>query len=571
MLFYEYLKGEIFEIVKKLLDEKNLESDFLENKSFNIELSHNPDFGDLSSNVALVFSKFFKTSPENLAELISDKLRENKYVSKVEVVKPGFINIFFSDLFWQNQLSQFIKIDGSYDYNIKTKSICIEFVSANPTGLMHIGHARGAVLGDAISSVLEEVGHNITREYYINDAGEQIKKLKETILFHLDNMNRNPTKKLTDDLYPGEYLENVAKKILNKFTVKNVSELQNLDEKIIDIVLTDIKKDLVQLNIIHDNFVSEKNISSLNSINKLKNKLLKSELAYFGFQEKPKNISDEHWEKKEQLLFCSKKFGDDSDRALMKPNGEVTYFMSDLLYHTNKIKRKFEILINIWGVDHFGYVKRLKSALSSLVKDDYILEIKLTSLVNLIKKGEKLKMSKRKGNYITMREVTKEVGVDALRFMMVSRNADKTIDFDFDTLKNKNKDNPVFYVQYAYARCMSILEISTKKIKEIEKGDYKLEDLVLHEEKMLIKYICNFYNVIKNSAEFFEPHRITNYLYDLSKIFHNYWGLGNIDKEKKVITDNDEVTKSRLVLIKVVSMTLNKGLSLLKINSPKSM
>ena len=180
-------------------------------------------------------------------------------------------------------------------------------------------------------------------------------------------------------------------------------------------------------------------------------------------------------------------------------------------------------------------------------------------------------MSKRKGNYITMREVTKEVGVDALRFMMVSRNADKTIEFDFDTLKNKNKDNPVFYVQYAYARCMSILEISTKKIKEIEKGDYKLEDLVLHEEKMLIKYICNFYNVIKNSAEFFEPHRITNYLYDLSKIFHNYWGLGNIDKEKKVITDNDEVTKSRLVLIKVVSMTLNKGLSLLKINSPKSM
>ena len=203
----------------------------------------------------------------------------------------------------------------------------------------------------------------------------------------------------------------------------------------------------------------------------------------------------------------------------MKPSGEVTYFMSDLLYHTDKIKRKFEILINIWGVDHFGYVKRLKNALSELIKDDYILDIKLTSLVNLIKKGEKLKMSKRKGNYITMREVTKEVGVDALRFMMISRNADKTIDFDFDSLKIKNKDNPVFYVQYAYARCMSILEISKKKIKEIEKGDYKLDYLILHEEKMLIKYICNFYNVIKNSAEYFEPHRITNYLYDLSKTF----------------------------------------------------
>ena len=454
---------------------------------------------------------------------------------------------------------------------MKTKSICIEFVSANPTGLMHIGHARGAVLGDTISSVLEEVGHNITKEYYINDAGEQIKKLNKTIFFHVENFLKETEKTLPDDLYPGEYLKNIAKKIFNKFALKNSRELKAIEQKIVDIILSDIKKDLIDLKINHDNFVSEKKISSLDNINKLKNKLLDLKLAYFGFQAKPKNLSSEDWEQKEQLLFCSKKFGDDSDRALMKPSGEVTYFMSDLLYHTDKIKRKFEILINIWGVDHFGYVKRLKNALSELVNDDYVLDIKLTSLVNLIKKGEKLKMSKRKGNYITMREVTKEVGADALRFMMISRNSDKTIDFDFDSLKIKNKDNPVFYVQYAYARCMSILEISKKKIKEIDKGYYKLDYLTLHEEKMLIKYICNFYNVIKSSAEFFEPHRITNYLYALSKTFHNYWGLGNIDKEKKIVTDNDDLMKSRLVLIKVVSMTLNKGLSLLKISAPKSM
>ncbi len=571
MLFQEYLKKEIFEIVKKLLVEKNLGSKFLEKNSFNIELSQKVNFGDLSSNVALVFSKLFKTSPEKLGELISIKLRKNQYVLKVEVIKPGFINIFFTNLFWQNQLSQFIKLDGSYNYNLKPKSICIEFVSANPTGLMHIGHARGAVLGDAISSVLEEVGHNITKEYYINDAGEQIKKLNKTILFHIENFLNKSENTLPDDLYPGEYLKNIAKKILNKFSLKKSSELKEREQMIIDIILSDIKRDLIDLNINHDNFVSEKNISSLHNINKLKNKLLESELAYFGFQEKPKNLSNENWEQKKQLLFCSKKFGDDSDRALMKPSGEVTYFMSDLLYHKDKIKRKFQILINIWGVDHFGYVKRLKNALSELIQDDYVLDIKLTSLVNLIKNGEKLKMSKRKGNYITMREVTKEVGVDALRFMMISRNAEKTIDFDFDSLKIKNKDNPVFYVQYAYARCMSILEISKKKIKEIDKGYYKLDYLILHEEKMLIKYICNFYNVIKNSAEYFEPHRITNYLYDLSKTFHNYWGLGNIDKEKKIITDDDNLMKSRLVLIRVVSMTLNKGLSLLKISSPKSM
>ncbi len=571
MLFQEYLKKEIFEIVKKLLDEKNLDSDFLEKNSFNIELSQKVNFGDLSSNVALVFSKLFKTSPDKLGELISIELRKNQYVLKVEVIKPGFINIFFTNLFWQNQLSQFIKLDGSYNYNFKPKSICIEFVSANPTGLMHIGHARGAVLGDAISSVLEEVGHNITKEYYINDAGEQIKKLNKTILFHIENFLKNTENILPDDLYPGEYLKNIAKKILNKFGLKESSELKEIEKKIIDIILSDIKRDLIDLNINHDNFVSEKNISSLHNINKLKNKLLESELAYFGFQDKPKNISSEDWEQKEQLLFCSKKFGDDSDRALMKPSGEVTYFMSDLLYHTDKIKRKFQILINIWGVDHFGYVKRLKNALSELIIDDYILDIKLTSLVNLIKNGEKLKMSKRKGNYITMREVTKEVGVDALRFMMISRNADKTIDFDFDSLKIRNKDNPVFYVQYAYARCMSVLDISKEKIKEIEMDDFKLDNLILHEEKMLIKYICNFYNVIQNSAEYFEPHRITNYLYDLSKVFHNYWGLGNIDKKKRIITEDHDLTKSRLVLIRVVSKTINKGLSLLKISSPKSM
>ena len=571
MLFQEYLKKEIFEIVIKLLEKMNLESDFLDKHFFNVEISQKQNFGDLSSNVALVFSKFFKISPEKLAELISIELRKDKYVLKVEVIKPGFINIFFSNLFWQNQLSQFIKLDGLYNYNLNTKSICIEFVSANPTGLMHIGHARGAVLGDAISSVLQEVGHNITKEYYINDAGEQIKKLNKTILFHVENLLEDSENPLPDDLYPGEYLKNIAKKIFNKFALKKSSELKEKEEMILEIILSDIKKDLVDLNVNHDNFVSEKSISSSDNINKLKNKLLELKLAYYGFQEKPKNISSEDWEQKEQLLFCSKKFGDDSDRALMKPSGEVTYFMSDLLYHTDKIKRKFEILINIWGVDHFGYVKRLKSALSELVNEEYIFEIKLTSLVNLIKKGEKLKMSKRKGDYITMREVIKEVGVDALRFMMISRNADKTIDFDFDSLKIKNKDNPVFYVQYAYARCMSILEISKNKIKEIEKGEYKLDYLILHEEKMLIKYICNFYNIIKNSAEYFEPHRITNYLHDLSKTFHNYWGLGNIDYKKKIITDNNDLTKSRLILVKVVSMTLNKGLSLLKISSPKSM
>ena len=239
MLFQEYLKKEIFGIVIKLLEKMNLESDFLDKHFFNVEISQKQNFGDLSSNVALVFSKFFKVSPEKLAELISIELRKNKYVLKVEVIKPGFVNIFFTNLFWQNQLSQFIKLDGSYNYNLKTKSICIEFVSANPTGLMHIGHARGAVLGDTISSVLEEVGHNVTREYYINDAGEQIKKLNKTILFHFENILKKSTSELTDDMYPGEYLKNIALKMLNNYSLNNQSDLKKIENLIIDIYLVD--------------------------------------------------------------------------------------------------------------------------------------------------------------------------------------------------------------------------------------------------------------------------------------------------------------------------------------------
>ena len=242
MLFHEYLKKEIFKIVKKLLEERNLDSNFLKNNSFNVELSHKAEFGDLSSNVALVFSKVFKTSPQKLAELISIEFKDNIDILKIEVIKPGFINFFFTDSFWQNQLSKFIKLNDSYNYNLKTKSICIEFVSANPTGLMHIGHARGAVLGDTISSVLEEVGHNVTREYYINDAGEQIKKLNKTILFHLKNILKNKTSKLTDDLYPGEYLKNIASKILNKYSLNSKSDLKKIKKTLRSTSFDSLKK-----------------------------------------------------------------------------------------------------------------------------------------------------------------------------------------------------------------------------------------------------------------------------------------------------------------------------------------
>ena len=279
---------------------------------------------------------------------------------------------------------------------------------------------------------------------------------------------------------------------------------------------------------------------------------------------------------KKNNSFFVQKFGDDADRALIKPNGNLTYFMSDIIYHQNKVERNFDILVNIWGVDHFGYVKRLTNALKAINKKEINIQIKLTALVNLLQNNKKMKMSKRAGTYITMREVLKEVGTDAIRFTMISRNADKKIDFDLDVFLQKNKDNPVFYIQYAYARCSSIIAIAKEKLGDEfifnSKIIKNLIDLKLNEEKQIIKQVCNFYNVIKCSAQNYEPHRISNFLYDLAKTFHNYWSLGNIDDTKRIIIKEDlAVSKSRLLLVSLVKSVIKKGLDILKIDCPENM
>ena len=521
----------------------------------------------------MIICKSLKLPPIELAMKIVNFLKQENQIMKVEVVKPGFINIFFYNSFWQNQLYEYLNIKKKINYKIKSKKICIEYVSANPTGLMHIGHARGAVFGDTLSSILKEVGHEVTDEYYINDAGEQIKKLLDTINFHLKNKCEFKGE-LPESLYPGDYLKKIASSFLEADKKNQVIE-NNLGKKVINKILNDIKADLKTLKVKHKNFISEKKLSSKETVKKLKKKLLDLKIAYYGYQEKPKNIEDDNWEKKEQFLFCSKKFGDDSDRALIKPNGNLTYFMSDIIYHQNKVDRNFDVLLNVWGVDHFGYVKRLKNALKAINKKEIHLNIKLTALVNLLKDNIKMKMSKRAGNYITMRDVLDEVGVDAIRFVMISRNADKKIDFDLDIFLQKNKDNPVFYIQYAHARCSSIINIAKEKFKELnieKKNNISLKNLELNEEKLIIKQVCSFYNIIESSAKNYEPHRISNYLYDLAKTFHNYWSIGNIDESKRIlIEENIDLSRSRIFLILAVKSVIKKGLDILKITCPEKM
>ena len=572
MPYHDFLKEKLLDSLKLSLKKKKSKETF--NKSqFNLEIPNNKKFGDISTNIAMVFSKKFESTPSDLAKGIINELKKNKEIDKLEIVGPGFINIFFKTGFWHEQLKDLLNNIDSYKYKIEKKKICIEFVSANPTGLMHIGHARGAVLGDTIASILKEVGHEVIKEYYINDAGEQIKVLNNTIDYHLNKKDDNKSRDLKD-IYPGDYLKLISKKISN-FGEKSKNDGDQ--RKIVDLIMEDIKSDLKKIKVDHNSFISEKKIASKKKVADLKNELEKKKLVYFGYQDKPKSVENNEWVKKKQLLFKSKLFGDDSDRALLKPNGELTYFMSDIIYHQSKIDRGFDTLINIWGIDHSGYVKRLKVALEALNESKkYIFEIKLTSLVNLLEGTKKMKMSKREGNYVTLRDVIDEVGSDVLRFMMISRNADKKIDFDFDLVQSKTKDNPVFYVQYAYARCISILNIFKETFEcgfdSLNTSKIPLSNLILEEEKTLIKKLCNYLNVIMSSANYYEPHRITNYLYDLAKDFHAYWGLGKIDSSKKIILDQDRsLSESRVFLIFCISEIIKKAMKLLNIKCPERM
>ncbi len=568
MYFYENLKQTLLSILEFLVKERVLTNKDFEKKRFNIETSSNSDFGDISTNIAMVYWKDSIFDLYKFAENIKNKLLENSNVEMVEIKKPGFINVFLKKSFIQNQL-KLVQINTINKVRNKQK-INIEYVSANPTGLMHIGHARGAVLGDSLANLLISVGHDVTKEYYINDAGNQIELLKDTILFHKNNKKKKDRDDFPEHLYPGEYLENICSHLFSKENSKNSEELK---KNAVSLILKDIKKDLEEIGVFHDNFVSEKEISTDMQVKNIISILKKKKLVYEGFQDKPKGIENKNWIKKKQLLFKSKLLNDDSDRALIKPSGGLTYFMSDIIYHGKKIDKKYDILINIWGKDHSGYVARLENAIKSVFNQDFKLIVKLAALVNLIKDNKVLKMSKRQGNYITLRDVLKDVGKDALRFMMISRSSEKVLDFDFDLVKSRTKDNPVFYVQYAHARCCSINKIANQLFdKKIKKKEIDFSLLNLPEEISLIKLLCLFNKNIELAVESFEPNKLTNYLYDLSKNFHSYWSLGNLCSEKRILVENNiELSQARLGLVNGVKKIISQGLKILDISAPSSM
>ena len=533
---------------------------------------------DISTNVAMVLSKINKKSPLDIAEKISSSLKNNdSLIQAIDVVKPGFINIKFKPIFWSNFIESIISNSKTFGINEKEKKLnyLVEFVSANPTGPLHVGHCRGAILGDVISNVLLFNNHKVTKEYYVNDYGNQIINFTKSVYLRIREVKyKEPFPIDNSDLYPGDYLIDFAKNIISSNIDLNFENYEDLSEKLTELSIEQalllIKKNLKSLGIKHDNFVSEKKIVSDKEVENVIKFLETNNFVYKGKIKAPAGEDKKDWIEREQLLFRSTDFGDDKDRALQKSDGTWTYFASDVAYHKNKVDRKFDYLINILGADHAGYIKRISSSVDALSGTKDKLICKISQLVKLIKDKKPFKMSKRKGDYITVDDLIEEVGKDATRFIMLNRSSDVELDFDFDAVKEKSKDNPLYYVQYCYARISSVFRHLDKDLdKDIVIDNYNFE--YSSDEIKILKKISEWPKCIDSASTKLEPHRIPIYLYELAAEFHSYWNLGKQFPEKRFINDQKSISDDKLIFLKAIANVVKSGMDIVGVDSPTKM
>ena len=533
---------------------------------------------DISTNVAMVLSKANNKSPSDLANILVKAIKEkDELIDNISVVKPGFINIKFQPIFWTKFVKEIIKNSDDYGINTKEKkqNYLIEFVSANPTGPLHVGHSRGAILGDVIANILLFNKHKVSREYYVNDYGNQIINFTKSVYLRIREILFKETFPLDDeDLYPGDYLINFAENIIKLNKQIDFDNFDKISEKLtilsIEEALKLIKKNLKSLGVNHDNFFSEKKLVDNHEVEKVIDFLKKNNFVYKGKIKKPEGEDSKDWVEREQLLFKSTDFGDDKDRALQKSDGAWTYFASDVAYHKNKLDRKFDQLINILGADHAGYIKRISSSVEALSNSKEKLICKVSQLVKLIKDKKPFKMSKRKGDYITVDDLINEVGKDATRFIMLNRSSDVELDFDFDSVIEKSKENPLYYVQYSYARISSVFRHLQKDLKsdiEIDNYDFQYSQ----DEISILKKISEWPKCIDTASKKLEPHRIPTFLYELASLFHSYWNLGKDNPDKRFINEQKKITNDKLIFLKVVSNVVKSGMDIVGVSVPEKM
>ncbi len=543
--------------------------------------------GDMATNVAMVLAKDSGKKPRELAEAFGERLRVDELVAKIEIAGPGFINVTLKPSAWRTTLLSAVQLGaqfGKCDIG-GGEPINVEYVSANPTGPMHVGHCRGAVFGDALENLLAFTGYNVTREYYINDAGAQVDQLARSAYMRYREALGEDIGAIPDGLYPGDYLKPVGAALAAQYgdALKKQSEadwLPGVRKTAINMMMAAVRADLAALNIGFDVFYSERSLieGKVDLVGATIDWLRARGYVYEGRLPPPKGAPPEDWEDREQTLFRSTAFGDDIDRPLMKSDGSYTYFASDIAYHRSKLERGFRTLIDVWGADHGGYIKRMQAAVAALSDRKAKLDVKLVQLVKLLRAGEPVKMSKRAGEFVTLREVVDEVGRDAVRFMMLFRKNDAALDFDLAKVIEQSRDNPVFYVQYGHARGQSVFRNAREAFPDLPADMINLLEaanlgrLADPAELALMRQIALYPRVVEGAAAAHEPHRIAFYLYDLASEFHALWTLGNASPHLRFIIQNDrELTLARLVLVRGVVTVLASGLALLGVAAPDEM
>jgi len=547
----------------------------LDRANVTVEPPRDPSHGDLATNAAMVLAKGAGQNPRALAELIAARLREIEEVAAVAVAGPGFINMTLTDDTWRAELAAIV--DAGTDYGRVERGtrpvVNVEYVSANPTGPMHMGHCRGAVVGDALAALLEFAGHKVIREYYVNDAGGQVDTLARSVHLRYRQALAEDIGEIPEGLYPGDYLVPVGQALAQEYGDRYARAAEDawlvlFRQRAVAAMLQLIKADLALLGIHHDIFASEAQLQAAGKPEAAEAELRARDLVYDGMLEAPKGETPEDWEPVVLPLFRSTRFGDDQDRPIKKSNGQWTYFGADLAYHYQKAQGADQ-LIDIWGADHAGTVKRIVAAVQALTGGRTRFDVKLVQMVRLLRAGEPVKMSKRSGNFVTLADVVNEVGKDVVRFTMLTRKADAQMDFDFAKVVEASKDNPVFYVQYAHARVASLHR------RAAEAGiENKLPDLsqLGTDELNLVKSAAQFPRLVETAAAAREPHRIAFYLYDLAAAFHALWNAGNDHPERRfLIVEDQALTRARLFLASAIGQILRNGFSIMGVEAVQEM
>jgi arginyl-tRNA synthetase len=554
-----------------------------------VEPPRDASHGDMATNAAMVLAKDAGKKPRDLAEALAAKLRADPVITKVEIAGPGFINLTLKTEAWTESLRQAIRAGSDYGRSAigQGDKANVEYVSANPTGPMHVGHCRGAVFGDALANLLDFTGFGVTREYYINDAGAQVDVLARSAYLRYREAIGETIGDIPEGLYPGDYLKPVGEALAKEFGTSLAGNpesgwLAPVRAKAIAMMMDEIRNDLAALGVMHDVFFSERSLTEgRDEVGATIEWLRKQGEVYEGRLPPPKGAPIEDWEDREQTLFRSTDFGDDVDRPLKKSDGGYTYFASDIAYHKSKFDRGFRSMIDVWGADHGGYIKRMQAAVKAVTGGQGDLDVKVVQLVKLLRGGEPVKMSKRSGEFVTLSEVVDEVGRDAVRFMMLFRKNDAVLDFDLAKVKEQSKDNPVFYVQYGHARGHSIFRMAREEVPDLPLdaaarsrllSDVSLAGLTDEAELAILRKIALFPRLIEAAGLAHEPHRVAFYLYELASEFHAQWTRGkDLPNLRFIIKDNRELTLARLALVQGVVTVLACGLSILGVGAPEEM